>query len=524
MSSTRAVILFPPNWATCVAGPHLAGPLLAGVAWQLGWSAETWDLTNGFAHFSSKFPKRTAIESAVERDDFESLNRIYFDWEDQLRAVPSRHDDAIQFGLLSGYLMSRFSSVCLRHIAEQVQEGTVFSEYLRCSVIPRLHQEHPSVVGITIASQYQIVPAIELMMRIREALPDILLVLGGNIVTRLRGTPALDVLRDLADHTVLFQGDFAFANVLSSVAHNGTRQARKELPPVGGHEQIPHECWPTPRFDGVDFDQYVGTPALSYVSTRGCYWGKCHFCAIPAGWARSGYGGSAPAEFVFRQLVEMAAATGIPRVRFVDEAVPPSKVLPLANLIAESGLMIEWEAYARLEPAFENPEFLDQAYAGGLRKLYFGLEQAPTTSRLVLNKNDRGDVNRILLACKGAGIKVHLFCMVGHPGTSREDAEHTVHFLIDNQESIDTADLVGFRLDRGTTVPGVRAVRQHASDWAMSMPFVPEREGVLRYELVCELERACQETMWEAVPRLLHPLYRVVGPWASPCRASLSHY
>src|SRR6202030_3210345 len=119
--------------------------------------------------------------------------------------------------------------------------------------------------------------------------------------------------------------------------------------------------------------------------------------------------------------------------------------------------------------------FLEHAYSGGLRKLYVGLEQAPTTNRQVLNKNDKGDVVQIMKACKVAGIKLHLFCMVGHPGSSTEDAWATTNFLIDNQVLIDTADLVGFRLDRGTSVPGVQPVTNSSSksDWQMSMRFEP---------------------------------------------------
>jgi hypothetical protein len=209
----------------------------------------------------------------------------------------------------------------------------------------------------------------------------------------------------------------------------------------------------------------------------------------------------------------MAIETGIPRVKFVDEAVPPSKVRLLSKRLRELGGGIEWEGYARLETAFEDVAFLEEARAGGLRKLYFGLEQAPTSSRVVFGKNDRADSLRILHACYQAGIAVHLFCMVGHPGTSREDAEATLRFLLENESLVDTADLVGFRLDRGTKVPGVRPVPVNGSDWVMSMCYESTEAGVLSPEEVGELETACQETLWEAVPRLLHPLYRIVGHW-----------
>ena len=475
------------------------------------------DLSARFLRAHVTPPIKSEIKRATELKDFAALDKVYFAWEDELRALCHADGSDGGAGLLSGVSLPRLERLSLRDAVSRIRTGerTVFSRFLTRHVAAWLRDTKPRVVGVTIASQQQVIPAIELLLMIREVVPESFIALGGNVVTRLRNTSAFAELLALVDHITLFQGERAFVRVLGVIERCGAQRARQQVPETDSDERVPLEAWPTPGFRGIDFDDYVGVPTLSYVSTRGCYWGKCHFCAIPAGWATSGYGGSAPPEFVFRQLVEMVKETGIPRVKFVDEAVPPSKVSPLAKLIARSEFPIQWEAYARLESAFEDLGFLEEAYAGGLRKLYFGLEQAPTTNRLVLNKNDRGDPCRILRACRQAGIKVHLFCMVGHPGSSRKDAELTTRFLIDNHELVDTADLVGFRLDRGTTVPGVRPAPDGGPDWAMSTPFVPEHDGILGYEEVQELEVVCQEALWDAVPRLLHPLYRVVGPWTA---------
>ncbi len=114
---------------------------------------------------------------------------------------------------------------------------------------------------------------------------------------------------------------------------------------------------------------------------------------------------------------------------------------------------------------------------------------------------------------KRNGILVHLFCMVGHPGTTIKDAELTVQFLIDNQELVDTADMVGFRLDKGTKVFGVQKPEFNSSDLAMSYEYEPLFENILSYKQVAELELACQEILWDEVPRLLHPLYRIGNSW-----------
>ncbi|MEP7366399.1 MAG: hypothetical protein ABI972_24340 [Acidobacteriota bacterium] len=456
-------------------------------------------------------PSRSELVAAVRSDDFARLDQLYFAWEDQLKQLSP--EGASDFGLLSGYAFRQYRSLSLHEAAEVAKSGTVYTEFFVQRVLPRLIATRPQLVGITIASQEQMIPAVELMHHIRRLLPETFLILGGNVVTRLRGTDAFETLTSLVDVTVLFQGELGFATTLHAISELGVAGARRALPRVLGNEQVPYDRWPVPSFAGIDFARLVGIPVLPYVSTRGCYWGKCSFCAIPAGWSETGYGGSAPADFVAGQLLEMRQNTGIPRVKFVDEAFPPAKVRPLADFLMRQDVTIEWEAYARLEPSWEDLGLLESARAGGLRKLYFGLEQAPSASRAVFGKNDRGNPTRILAMCDRAGIKVHLFCMVGHPGTSKADAHSTVQFLLDNQHLINAADVVGFRLDRGTTVSGVRPVHRNAQDWAMGSQYEPTDAGSLSPEEVADLEGHCQETIWESCPRLLHPLYRIVGNW-----------
>ena len=404
----------------------------------------------------------------------------------------------------------------LSGVAEAVaKQGSVYKSFLTSHVLPSLTAARPTVIGVTIASANQLIPTIELLLAVRAAFPETYVVLGGNVVTRLRTQSSFRVLESLTDQIVLFQGERTFARILETIDRVGVAGARAALARVDGDEAIPCRLWPVPSFKGLDLTRGIGPTVLPYVSTRGCYWGKCRFCAISAGWSSTGYGGSAPATQVATQLGQIVAETGVSRLKFVDEALPASKVRLLCTELGASGANLEWEAYARLEKVWEDPALLADARAAGLRKLYFGLEQVPSATRGLLGKGDSGDPLRILLACRQAEIMVHLFCMVGFPGTSREDAKATVTFLRENESLVDTADLVGFRLDRGTVVQGVRALPAGNADWLMSLPYEPAAEGVLSSQEVTELETECQELLWQATPRLLHPLYRVVGPWES---------
>lgn len=506
-----AVLLFPPNWSACTYAPHLALPLLAGTAVP-GWRIETWDLSADFYSLHASPPPRAQLLQAVRNEDFDLLDALYFAWEDEFQLASSTHKKS-KFGLLSGFSFREYFHLSLREAAHRVMQGSVYTDYYARCVIPRLVATDPDLIGITVASQEQLLPALELLEHLRREVPHAFLVTGGNVITRLRDTSAFSVVTAMSDLTVTFQGETAFRRALELITAVGVAEARRATGTVLGDQQVPVNEWPTPSFKGIALDRIPGVPVLPYVSTRGCYWGKCSFCAIPAGWSSSGYAGSAPGELVAEQIRQMCGETNIRRVKFVDEAFPSGKVRQLTDSLLRLNFKIEWEAYARLEPSWEDTDLLEAAHAGGLRTLYFGLEQAPTASRSVFGKNDRGNPLRILERCKDVGIKVHLFCMVGHPRTSRADALSTVDFLLHNKSLIAAADLVGFRLDRGTTVAGALPNMDSVGDWVLSLPYQATDHESLSPTEVSALEQECQEVLWESCPRLLHPLCRIVGNW-----------
>lgn len=512
------MLLFPPNWNACVSGPHLALPLIAGAISEMGWAVETRDLSFEFYRRMGAEPDSTEIVAACNRADYEELDQLYFRWEDSFKDLAHKHN--LNFGLVSGFSGAYFTSKTVPDLLSSIKNGTVFTDFYASYLRQSMKEHDPDLIGVTIASHHQLLPAIELLFYLRDVMPTAVIVLGGAVVTRLRDSASFREILRLADKVVIFQGDSVIRQICSEMAKSrslkgsnlaGSRYIEAPLNPSG--RAVPLEQWSTPFFAGLRTGEYPGRNTLSYVSTRGCYWGRCPFCAIPAGWSPTGYAGAAPAELIVRQISQMTQDTGIKRIKFVDEAFPPAKIFPLAGETERARTEFIWEAYARLEPAWERKDLLLAAKSSGLRRLYFGLEVAPSGNRAPLGKNDKGNVMTILERCHDAGILVHLFCMVGHPGTSRRDAELTADFLVKQQDLIDTADLVGFRLERGTKVPGVCPDPNTCDDLLLSLPYLPTEPGVLTSSEVNELELELQERIWEEVPRILHPLYRIGCAW-----------
>ena len=502
VSRGSLLLLFPPNWSACVSGPHLALPLIAGASRNAGIEVQSWDLSWEFYRRYGTPPSSTELISACLEKDFNSLDKYYFRWEDSICNQADMNN--IQFGLLSGFSEKNFQSISLKALVQGLRNDSIYCQFYDTYLRERVIELNPKMIGVTISSQNQIASTIALLIKLRTWLPNVKLVLGGNVVTRLYNLAPedYDLLKSLVDHIINYQGEIAISDIFTST----------KMDKIQGHEKIDTSLWPIPIFDGLPIGRYPGYNSIPFVSTRGCYWGKCSFCAIPEGWSKSGYAGSLPHNSIMQHVNNMVESTGVSNIKFVDEAFPPSKVFGLYDLIKYNHPFL-WEAYARLESSWEEEERIVAAYLSGCRKLYFGLEMAPSENRKYLGKNDKGNILKIMRLCKEVGINVHLFCMVGHPKTTKQDADRTVRFLIEHAELIDTADLVGFRLDKGTMVGGVMPIRDDTPSYYLSNKFQPTENGIMNYDEVIRLENSCQEKLWDAVPRLLHPLYRIGMPW-----------
>jgi hypothetical protein len=186
----------------------------------------------------------------------------------------------------------------------------------------------------------------------------------------------------------------------------------------------------------------------------------------------------------------------------------------LSDKINADGVNFEWEGYVRFESAWYDQRFVDHVSRAGFRKGYFGLEIVPSNHRDFLKKSDRPKPETLLRTCSSGGVKSHLFCMFGFPGTGETEAADTIEFLLKHQDQIDTADIFPWTYAKHTNVPGVQPCLDPAQDWALEYDHTSFRKDVLSSSAVLELASRHEELLWQEVPRFLHPTYRLVSPWS----------
>lgn len=516
----RILFAFPPGWNMNVGSPHLGLPLLQALARRAGAEVFIRDLNWEMSEYVSVKPTICEVQKAVACGNLESLNEPYFRAEDGLMEIARLY--GATWNVQLGFQYGKYTPDSSAEVMEAGSAPSPFKQYYEKHVLPYVREISPQIIGLSIASPGQLIPAFQLCRLLKQDGYRGLIVMGGNIISRLRDAVRNPVLYKFVDLFVFYQGEICLTRIINKIKE-GSRDfsyvpnvvffdgKKVVITPV--LETLDLQILPTPDFDGFLIGEYWGENYVTLVAARGCYYGKCHFCAIPLGWNTKGFAGVRRPQLVFHDMVQIYRKYGATRFKFVDEALIPNLMVVLAEGIRKSGLPFEWEGYTRLEKVWLDEEFVKTVAEGGFRKGYFGLEVYPTGKRSALNKHDSPDPEKLLKVCNKYGIKVHFFCLFGFPGTGRQEAEATIDFVLRHADLIDTIDIYRFGYMRHTQVPGIQAVIDPKNDWAMEHDWVPVEKSVLTKDQAEELKVELEEIMWSEYPRMLHPTYRLISPW-----------
>ena len=527
--SCEVLILFSPGWTLASGSPHLALPLLKGYLDMAGVSSAIRDLNLEIARKVVDLTTCDELVSASVGCTLGDLNEPYFVVEDKLNQTAKQFDG--EWNAQLGFEYRAISHASSADVLGSVSENSPFSTYFSADVVPSIIANPPILIGFCLAAVQQLIPTFQLCRMLRDAGYDGFVVLGGNTVSRLVDEMAIPGVFDLVDGLVTFQGERPLLELYRALESGSSltkvprliwRDADNRIVRNPDSPNLNANEVPTPDYSGLPIGDYWGVNYLSLVAARGCYWGKCSFCAIPYGWGQNGFAGQRSAQKTYSDIKALIWKHGINRFKFVDEALSPHFMRCLSELILADGLDVEWEGYTRLEHRWCNPDFVGLVGKAGFRKGYFGLEVLPSDSRKGLNKNDSADPELLLQLCAAAGIKVHFFCMFGYPGSGADDAERTVDFVLNRRELIDTADMFPWTYAKHTEVVGAERVIDPKQNWTLEYAHRSTINGGLDSQQVAELASRWEEAIWSEVPRFLHPTYRMVSPWSFSHAANIN--
>jgi hypothetical protein len=373
-------------------------------------------------------------------------------------------------------------------------ERHLFAQYYSDVLAPRLARERPDVIGISASDLHQLLPATVMAAVIRRSLGDGCppIIFGGNVFSRLH-----DVLRwDDNDNRQLFalwgtvivgEGERPLMEFVNNVCASRARDVDGQLVLSRAPQKAPPinlDLLPTPKCDGFKtFSPELPIPLNVY---RGCHFsGICQFCDINQGYDSVWTAPIRPLpqsvhrrrslDKVIADIRTSMFRYGTTLFNFTDEWFPARDMLELADRLLSDDLRIQWDAYARFEPALADPENAQKLSNAGLRFLQFGLETASASTLQLVKKGITPDLSaRVLKTTAAAGIWNHVFVIVGLPGEALHDTLFTIHFLKQHADHIFTIKPTRFRLSRWSPL-----ARQPSHLVSVDIALASERELAL---------------------------------------------
>ena len=203
------------------------------------------------------------------------------------------------------------------------------------------------MVGISIGTQMQLMAGLTFCKMIKETFPNMHVVVGGNVITRLQEElPHHErFFTEVFDSAILYEGEHALLVADRSVERPARRSPRCRISciamPTGvqQNKEIYTEkttALPLPDFDGFPLDHYfVPERIIPYLATRGCYWGRCTFCDHGQGYFDQYRGMTA--QLVVEQVKALRDKYQCRHFLFSDESYPPALFKKVSQLLGGSG-------------------------------------------------------------------------------------------------------------------------------------------------------------------------------------------
>jgi radical SAM superfamily enzyme YgiQ (UPF0313 family) len=512
-------LISPPGWALNLGGPHIALPLLQGFLTSKNIPCTIVDLNIEVTrYFDIKITEKDVI-TANKNLSIDNMNRRWFLTQNKMKKIAGEfHGD---WNILNGFNYSKCNLASSNDIRNFSYNVSPFTKYYKEILIPKIIRGNYPLIGISVVIPTQLLASFEIVRLIREAGYDGVVVLGGNTPTRLISEMSHDWIYDIFDGIIIYQGEEALVSLWNAIkSGRGYDQIPNFVYRIGKTirqnklKYLSKKEFQPPNFDNLPIGKYWGTNVLPALGSRGCYHRRCEFCSIPYAWGETRFLGSEDPLKIIDFIRTCVSKYQINRFSFVEESIHPIFFKSFVNYISDTGLQIGFEGYARLDRFWIDKKLLKSAQQVGLKKLFFGLELLDPLNRSSMKKAD--SINQIiplLESLKESGIKTHLFCMVGYPGTTLQNAMETIDFILKYRDFIDTIDVSPFQYAKHTKVEKAVPKLRKMNDWTLFYDYKVKNSELKNNKFVFALSNKLEEIVWQEKPEWLHPIYRLYSPW-----------
>jgi len=554
----KVLLLFPPQWVPYQ--PHLALPSLAAFLRSNGvetvqkdLNVESYDqflsrkylrslkstIDSRFAELDNRASLAAGLEQRLYGDLFLAKSTLY-PLADQIEDVKNvfrsgQYYDAETLSKARKNVESALAVISLAHFPSRLElmsfimpdyKGTFGSlekltdnrddnpyiEYFKNGVLPYIREQAPDVIGISIAGESQLIPALTLSRLIKKNY-HCHVTLGGYVVTLLADSLARhkQFFGEYCDSLTVLEGEKPLLELVLRLENHESLESVPNLIFFDGEAvrqnpttpPEPMDSLPTPDFDGLTLRRYLAPePVLPVLASRGCYWGKCAFCSHNVSYENKYR--TSPGDKVVADLEALHQKYGVNRFAFSDEAIAPKVMRDLTSKLIERKDDFRFSTNIRLEPQF-TPDLCRSMHEAGFRVVYLGLESGCDRVLGLMKKGfTREAATQVSRNLVDAGVWDHLYIFLGFPGESETEAQETLQFLSENSGVIRSFNIGNFSLGRGSEAMispkdyGITITAGKPDDLALVYPYTPSR-GISK-ERALELSYAGWEKLAKDYP------------------------
>lgn len=315
--------------------------------------------------------------------------------------------------------------------------------YTQAKLIKVLNGLNPDVAGITFTTENRF-DAFDTMKKIREAIPNVILVAGGPHVSLAAEDTLLHITE--LDYIVRGEGEYSFLELLRSLMDGKGPEDVQGIsfrkdgrvihnPPVlliKNLNEVPFPARHLFPWDKYNFTLEVpgkgNLKAANIMTSRGCPYG-CNFCATSNMWGRSCRMRSP--ENIIEEVELLVDRYRAKAIWIFDDTFTVSKrrVYSFCDLLKNRKLSINWFCEVRVDTV--NRDLLATMKDTGCFSVGFGVESGSQRiiDEVIKKKIKLEDVKRVTEWCEELGIMTNPFFIFSHPEETMDDIVMTMDMI-----------------------------------------------------------------------------------------------
>lgn len=475
------ILIFPVGWNNYT--PYLAKEIIGNIFRKCSDNTKVIDLNNIFfselIHNTDYYQDTNFYQfNAVKQLDYLVSKDSIKDFDIFLLAKKEIDEFLSKYKMVDSTMSISLDGVVFTGVTDDIfkidmnnifdyvlnQKSIILNRYFSNILVTELLEEE--IIAFSVTCSHQLVTAFYLANIIRIYSKKIKILIGGNYLSRVSEKLIADGrIFQFVDYLITGCGEISIPQLYKYL--NNQQVLLHEIPNIAYFDnkknKVVQTCVSNSGYEYVSAfgkencsaQYFLPQKVVPIYLTRGCAWKKCVFCSIPY----------ASGKFCIRNLkdtvndIKQYVNNGVNHFNFIDEALTPNLMNRLADEILYESLSIRWGALARFDQTL-SLDICKKIYNAGCRRIQFGLESYNRNILSLMNKGvNYDDIKMVITRCIESGLSINLFCMIGFPGETEEEARNTVDFVINlvrealwNYGVLVTVDFSAFLLDVNSNI------------------------------------------------------------------------